>query len=58
MTIEEAVAALDALKGDPEEAHASADAILLKFLSEEGSQKRVAEAYMRLRGRCSWWAYA
>ena len=43
---------IDALTGgDPELAHAHADAILLDAVPED-----VREAYKRLQGRCAWWA--
>ena len=54
MTIEEAVAALDAISGsDPEVAHMEADDVLFKLVPVE-----VCEAYARLTHRCRWWAYA
>lgn len=53
MTIEEAVAAIDAMKFDPEACHGDADEILVAMVPPE-----VAAAYRRLQGRMPWWACA
>lgn len=54
MTIEEAVAVLDAISGsDPEVAHMEADDVLFELAPVE-----VRDAYARLTSRCRWWAHA
>ncbi len=54
MTIEEAVAVLDAIMGDDTEgAHIQADAVLVKMVPEE-----VKAAYERLKGRARGFWYA
>jgi hypothetical protein len=54
MTVEEAVAALDALNAsDAEVAHSAVDDILLELVPPE-----VKAAYDRLVARAPWWACA
>ncbi len=54
----EAVRKLDAIdERDPEDAHSTADRVLLDCLKELGAAE-VEDAYDRLVDRCRWWACA
>ena len=58
MTIDEAIAKLDALSGDdPRAAHSDADSIVLDYLVANGAVG-IADAYDRVVKRCRWWACA
>jgi hypothetical protein len=54
MTIEEAVAKLDALDGDPECDHGTAEEILCEYLKSHRAEA-VADAFERAADRVGFW---